>query len=77
MAQQRACTLTFKSSDSSTHTIQLPLGAPVTPDMVIKDCHAAGGFWAGGTWAGVNDPTGVATGSVWVCWEQVVSVTIS
>jgi hypothetical protein len=74
---QRACTLTFKSSDATTHTITLPLGAGVTPRQVIADVKGNGGFWSGDSWNGQADYTGVTAGSVWVAWEQVVSVTIS
>lgn len=74
---QRACTLTFKSSDATTHAIALPVGAPVTPKQVIDDVRSRGGFWSGDNWNGQTDYTGVAAGSVWVAWEQVVSVTIS
>lgn len=82
MPSQRACTLTFKSIDSSTptfstHTISLPAGAPVTPKQVIENIKAAGGFWDGDAWNGQTDYTGVAAGSLWVPWRQVVSVTIS
>jgi hypothetical protein len=68
---QRTCTLTFKSSDASTHVITLAANAPITPHQQIQHVRTEGGFWTGG------DPAGVAAGSVWVAWEQVVSVTIS
>ncbi|MGC2107632.1 MAG: hypothetical protein WA647_21225 [Candidatus Acidiferrum sp.] len=78
MSTQRACTLTFKLSDASTKTIALPANAPVTPSQVIAHIKADGGVWAGGMYTpGAADTTGVAVGSVWVNWEQVVSVTIS
>jgi len=39
---------------------------------------ANGGFWSGDGWsAATTDYSGIAAGQVWVCWEQVVSVTIS
>lgn len=77
MPQQRACTLTFKSSDASSHTISLPAGAPVTPKQVIEDVISRGGFWSGDAWNGQTDYTGVLAGGVWVTWAQIVSVTIS
>jgi hypothetical protein len=78
MPTQRACTLTFKSSDASTHTVLLPANAPVTPAQVINRYKGDGGFWSGGEYtAGSADVTGVTAGSVWVCWEQIVLVTIS
>jgi hypothetical protein len=78
MPSQRACTLTFKSSDSTTHTVNLPANASVTPAQVISRYKSEGGFWAGGEYTpGSADVTGVAAGSVWVAWEQVVSVAIS
>ena len=75
MPAQRACTLTFKSSDATTHVINLPAGATLTPHQQIQHIRTEGGFWVG-TY-GTNDLTGVSAGSVWICWEQVVSVTIS
>ena len=71
MAQQRACTLTFKSSDATTHVINLAQGASITPHQQIQHIRTEGGFWTGG------DNTGVLAGALWTCWEQVVSVTIS
>ena len=78
MPSQRACTLTFKSSDTTTHTVVLPANAPVTPFAAIARYRSEGGFWSGGEYtAGATDVTGVTAGSVWVAWEQIVSVAIS
>jgi hypothetical protein len=74
---QRSCTLTFKSSDASTHTVVLPANALVTPFQVIQHFRTEGGFWSGGMYTPGTDITGVVAGSVYVNWEQVVLVTIS
>lgn len=74
---QRACTLTFKSSDASTHTITLPAGAPLTPKHCIAKVISEGGFWSGDAYNGTVDNTGVTAGSVWVPWSQIVLVTTS
>lgn len=64
-----ASTLTFKLSDTTTQT--LPADPNVTPQQQIASIIAQRGFFAGG------DQTGNTPGSVWVNWEQVVSVTTS
>ena len=74
---QRAFTLTFKSSDASTHTLSVPVNASVTAADVIQHVRSRSGFWSGETWNGGIDETGVSIGSVWVAWEQVVLVTTS
>jgi hypothetical protein len=69
---------THVQTDTTTHTVNLPANASVTPAQVIAAYKSLGGFWAGGEYTpGSIDVTGVAAGSVWVAWEQIVSVTIS
>jgi hypothetical protein len=68
---QRQCTLTFKLSDATTQVIVLKQDAPITPHQQIQHIRSEGGFWVG------RDNLGVAAGSLWVNYEQIVSIAIS
>lgn len=62
--------ITFKLSDGTTQTQQVP--AASTVDQFLQHIRSVGGFWTDRTLQAVQ---GATVGAVFVNWEQVVSVT--